>query len=140
MTGERRYLLDTNVVSETRKSRPNGGVMSFLESADSVGLFISSLTLGELAKGVAIKQRTDEQAARELGAWVAGIEKNFSDRVLTVDVSVSRKWGALSADRTRPVVDTLIAATALTHRLTLVTRNEQDFRGIDLAVINPWTV
>ena len=74
------YLLDTNIVSETRKARANSGVMSFLSAADAAGLFLSVLTLGELRKGVEIKRRTDPGAADRLGAWVDGIETIFADR------------------------------------------------------------
>jgi len=133
-----RYLLDTNILSETRKSRPNEGVISFIEAAKTSDLFLSALTIGELAKGVEMKGRTDPILAAQIGTWLSGIEQMFADRVLPVDALVARQWGELSADRSRPVIDTLIAATAVAHGLTLVTRNEVYIRGIELAVVNPW--
>src|ERR1700689_4356694 len=109
------YLLDTNVLSETRKTRADGGVVAFLAAADADGLFLSVLSLGELRKGVEAKRRSDAVAADRLGAWVDGIETMFADRVLPVDAAAARLWGELSAHRTLPVIDTLIAATAIGH-------------------------
>lgn len=138
MSGGVRYLLDTNVVSETRKAQADARVMAFLAAADAESLFVSALTIGELRKGVEIRRRADADAATRIGAWVEGIEQTFADRILPVDTAVARCWGELSADRSRPVIDTLIAATALVHGLTLVTRDVGDMRGIDLAMIDPW--
>src|SRR6266516_3127398 len=107
------YLLDTNVISETRKIRAAPGVTAFLDAANPAGLFLSVLTLGELRKGVAARHRSDPAAADRLGAWVDGIETMFADRVLPVDAAVARLWGELSAGRSLPVIDTLIAATAI---------------------------
>ena len=132
------YLLDTNVVSETRKLRADSGVIAFLSAADAAGLFLSVLTLGELRKGVAARQRSDPVAAEQLGTWVDGIETNFADRVLPVDTATARRWGELSAGRDVPVVDTLIAATAIGHGLTLVTRNTRDVEATGVALLDPW--
>ena len=132
------YLLDTNIVSETRRTRANVGVTAFLAAADAARLYLSVLTLGELRKGVEAKRRTDSAAASKLGLWVDGIETTFADRVLPVDVAVARRWGELSARRTLPVIDTLIAATALAHGLTLVTRNTRDVEATGVAVVDPW--
>jgi hypothetical protein len=132
------YLLDTNFISETRKIRTNAGVMAFLSAADTAGLFLSVLTLGELRKGVEAKRPTDSVTAATLGAWVDGIETTFADRVLPVDAAAARLWGELSARRSRPVVDTLIAATAITRGLTLVTRNTRDLAATGVPVLDPW--
>jgi predicted nucleic acid-binding protein len=134
------YLLDTNVVSETRKTRADPGVMAFLSAADAAGLFLSVLTLGELHKGVEAKRRTDPVAADRLGAWVDGIETSFADRVLAVDAATARIWGDLSAGRSLPVIDTLIAATAIGHALTLVTRNTSDVESTGVPLVDPWQV
>ena len=132
------YLLDTNVISETRKTRADSGVTAFLSAADSAGLFLSVLTIGELRKGVAAKRRTDPVAAERLNAWVDGIETIFADRLLPVDAAAARCWGELSAGRSLPVIDTLIAATAIRHGLTLVTRNTRDVEATGVALVDPW--
>jgi toxin FitB len=132
------YLLDTNVLSETRKSRADSGVMAFLSAAEAAGLFLSVLTLGALRKGVEAKRRIDPAAADRLGAWVDGIETTFADRVLPVDIAAARRWGELSAGRSLPVIDTLIAATASGHGLTLVTRNRRDVESTGVPLLDPW--
>lgn len=140
MTVAAGYLLDTNVISETRKTRVDSGVMAFLSAADAAGLFLSVLTLGELHKGVEAKRRSDPVAADRLGAWVDGIETMFADRLLPVDAAVARRWGELSAGRSLPVIDTLIAATAISRGLTLVTRNTRDFESTGVRLVDPWQV
>ena len=138
MNGPEKFLLDTNIISETRKRSPNDGVMAFLSTVNPRSLFISVLTLGELRKGIAIKRRTDPPMAKLLEEWVDGLERMFADRILPVDVSIANRWGEISADRSRPVIDTLIAATALRHELAVVTRNVVDFDGLNVEIINPW--
>jgi predicted nucleic acid-binding protein len=134
------YLLDTNVISETRKTHADSRVMGFLSAADAAGLFLSVLTLGELRKGVEAKRRTDRVGADQLGAWVDAIETSFADRVLPVDAAAARRWGELSAGRSLPVIDTLIAATAIGHGLTLVTRNTRDVESTRVPLVDPWQV
>jgi predicted nucleic acid-binding protein len=133
------YLLDTNLISETRKLRANAGVMAFLAAADSAGLFLSVLTMGELRKGVEAKRRSDSEAAARLGVWVDDIETTFADRILPIDAAAARLWGELSARRTLPVIDALIAATAITRGLTLVTRNTRDVAATGVPLVDPWT-
>ena len=132
------YLLDTNIVSETRKRLADERVIGFLNAIESARLFLSVLTLGELRKGVAARFAEDPDAATELGAWVDTIEVTFADRVLPVSAAAGRRWGELSARRKLPVIDTLIAATALTHDLILVTRNIRDVSATGVETINPW--
>ncbi len=138
MSPRQGYLLDTNILSETRKRQPEPRVMRFLENAEPSALFISVLTIGELRKGVALKGRNDADAARQLSAWVDGLEYSFADRLLGVDAKTATLWGEASAERPRPVVDTLLAATAIEHKLTLVTRNTADVSDMQVALINPW--
>lgn len=139
MTQPVQYLLDTNVLSETRKKQADPKVIAFLTNTDPSTLFISVLTLGELRKGVAQKQRTDPSAAQSIAAWVDGLEFGFADRILGIDAPTARLWGELSAERPRPVIDTLLAATAVTHQLTFVTRNTSDVQDIDVPLHNPFT-
>ncbi|HEY1902491.1 MAG TPA: type II toxin-antitoxin system VapC family toxin [Terracidiphilus sp.] len=141
MSGQIRYLLDTNFVSETRKPRPDPGVVAFLQTNDPSSGFISVLTLGELRKGVTAKRLRDPDpiAASRLAAWVEGLEVAFADRILGIDAATARLWGDWSGQRPRPVVDTLLAATAVQHSLTLVTRNLRDVAGIPVQLHDPWT-
>jgi toxin FitB len=132
------YLLDTNVLSETRRKQPDELVMSFISAAEPTSLYFSVLTLGELRKGVALKKRTDSEAADRLASWVDGLESSFADRIVGIDAATATLWGELSAQRPRPVIDTLLAATALSHGLTFVTRNTDDIKDVNLKVVNPW--
>jgi predicted nucleic acid-binding protein len=133
------YLLDTNVLSETRKKLADGNVTAFITNTDPSVLYISVLTLGELRKGIAQKRRTDPTAATALAMWVDGLEVGFADRILGVDAATASQWGELSAQRPRPILDTLLAATAIVHRLTFVTRNTSDVDDIDIKLLNPFT-
>ncbi len=116
----------------------NERVRAFLAGVDDASLYISALTVGELRKGVEIKRQNDPDAAVLLEAWVDGLVRSFADRIVAIDAPVAHRWGRLSAGRARPVIDTLIAATALIHDMTLVTRNTKDFQGIDLLLRDPW--
>jgi predicted nucleic acid-binding protein len=138
MSGGAAYLLDTNVLSETRRKKADSGVMAFLQATDSSALYLSVLTLGELRKGIVIKRRADLTAARALAGWVEGLEFGFTERILSIDAATARLWGDWSGDRPRPVIDTLLAATAAQHGLTLVTRNTRDISGLPVKVHNPW--
>lgn len=138
MSGRLQYLLDTNVLSETRKKQADERVMAFLSAVEPSALYISVLTLGELRKGVTHKGRFDPEAAKRLEFWVEGLEEGFADRILGIDLATARLWGELSGQRPRPVIDTLLAATAVVHGLTLVTRNSSDVEDIALKVLDPW--
>lgn len=137
MSQATQYLLDTNVLSETRKKQPDAKVIAFLTNTDPSTIYISVLTLGELRKGVAQKRRTDPATAT-LAAWVDGLEFGFADRILGIDTATAKLWGELSAQRPRPVVDTLLAATAIVHELTFVTRNTSDVQDIDVKLHDPF--
>jgi len=139
VNGRVEYLLDTNVLSETRKKQANSGVMEFLRSTDGAALYISVLTLGELRKGVVAKRRDDAEIASRLSAWVEGLEVSFADRIVGIDAASARLWGEWSGERPRTVIDTLLAATAVAKELTLVTRNIRDVQDIGAKLLNPWT-
>jgi len=133
-----RYLLDTNVISETRKVRPSERVLVFLATTLSEVLFLSALTFGKLRKGVMSKRQRDVPSAESIGRWVDGLEAIFPDRILPINPARARRWGELSAERPLPVIDTLIAATAIDHGLTLVTRNIRDIENSGAALLNGW--
>ncbi|MCX7365267.1 MAG: type II toxin-antitoxin system VapC family toxin [Alphaproteobacteria bacterium] len=132
------FLLDTNVVSESRRPHPDGGVVGWVRAQAAHDIYISALTLGEIAQGVALRARRDLVASRSLVAWLATIRLEFDDRVLPITGEIAEAWGQLQAKRPLPVVDALLAATALVHELTLVTRNIRDFEGLSVPLENPW--
>lgn len=138
MSARLKYLLDTNILSETRRKQADERVLSFISAAEPSALYISVLTHGELRKGVALKKRIDSEVARKLSAWIDGLENSFADRILGIDAPVARLWGELSAQRPRPIIDTLLAATAAVHDLTLVTRNTSDVHDIKVRLLDPW--
>ena len=133
-----RFLLDTNVVSETRKRLPDRNVLDWLEAADQRALFISVLTIGELNQGIARRRRRDPQAAASLHHWLRGIVEFFSERVVAIDAPVAEAWGELNAERPLPVIDSLLAATAHVHGFIVVTRNVKDIEPTGVPVLNPW--
>jgi toxin FitB len=132
------YLLDTNVLSETRRKKADSGVISFLESVEHASLYLSVLTIGEFRKGVIAKKREDADAAARLCSWIDGLELSFADRIVGIDVAIAKLWGEWSGERPRSVVDTLLAATAVVHKLTLVTRNVRDIADLPVKTLNPW--
>ena len=133
-----KYLLDTNVVSETRRKSPNLNVMAWLDRADQSDLCLSVLTVGELIKGTALLRRTDPAGAASLEHWIRGLELFFADRILSIDTDIARMWGEISAPRPLPVIGALLAATAQVRGLTLVTRNIADVASTNVAWLNPW--
>lgn len=133
------WLLDTNVVSEIRKGRRGDpGVMRWVAGRQDAA-WLSVLTFGELRRGVELRRRKDEVAGRSLHVWLDGLIANFGNRVLPVDTRVADLWGRLNVPNPVPTVDGLIAATALVHRLTLVTRNVRDVAATGVAVFNPFS-
>lgn len=134
------FLLDTNVVSEPRRHKPSANVISWLREQEPDQLFLSALTLGEIAQGAEARARRDAVAGRSLSMWLTSIRNRYSDRILPVTGDIAETWGRLGARRPLPVIDGLLAATALVHRLTLVTRNVRDFQGLDIPIFDPWQV
>jgi predicted nucleic acid-binding protein len=132
------YLLDTNVISESRQKRPSPSVAAFLGSIEHERVCVSVLTIGELRKGAAAKRRSDQRRADDLSRWIDSVEASFANRLLSVDKAVARIWGELLAERPRPIVDTLIAATAIAHSMTLVTRNTADLHDTGVVLVDPW--
>jgi toxin FitB len=132
------FLLDTNVISETRRKTPSPQVVSWFRGVEPNTLNISVLTLGEIAKGIAKHTKRDAAKAAALIRWLESIRLNYADRILGIDAEIAEAWGRLAAERSLAVIDGLIAATALVHNLTLVTRNIGDVAGTGVLVLNPW--
>ena len=136
------FLLDTNCISEIVKPKPEPAVVKWLEAADERLLYLSVLTLGEIRKGVAGLEAGKKRTQLEM--WLsAELPARFAGRILMVDAAVADRWGQL-AGRAKlqganlPVIDGLIAATALQHNLTVVSRNVADFASAQVDVLNPW--
>lgn len=138
MSGRREFLLDTEVLAETRKSRMDEGVLEFLTTTEPTALYISTISLGELWKGVAQLRLTDTAAATALAGWVYGLEFTFADRLLGMDVAAAKLWGEWCAVRRRPVVETWLEACASVRGMTFVTRRAGRVGGMEVAVLDPW--
>lgn len=138
-----RYLLDTNVVSELRKvrlGRANAGVARWADSVSAADLYVSVVTVQELEMGVLLLLRRDPAQGAVLRAWLdTRVLPAFAQRTLPVDVAVAQRSAALHLPDPRPVRDGLIAATALVHGMTVVTRNVADFEPCGVPVFNPWS-
>jgi hypothetical protein len=130
------YLLDTNVVSEIRRGSPQA--ITWLRSVDPLHIYLSALTLGEIMRGIALKQRSDPRTAGHLTTWLSKLRHDHADRILTVTDRIAIEWGRIAALRPRGDIDGLIAATALVHDFIVVTRNVADFDDTGVSVINPW--
>ena len=134
------YLLDTSVLSETRKRQPAPSVVDWIAAAPAGRLHVSVLALGEIEQGIArIRGRGDRQQASALERWLQDVEAGFEDRVLPVTLPVAAAWGRQQYAQPIPVIDALIAATARVHDLTVVTRNVKDFERAGVQVLNPFT-
>lgn len=138
----RGYLLDTNGISELVRPKPDPRVVEWMQSADESQLYLSVLTLGEIRKGVAELAHGRRKA--NLETWLdVELQGRFRERILPIDAAIADRWGQLAATakrkgKTLPVIDGLLAATALHHNLTLVTRNISDFVMVSVPVLNPW--
>jgi len=133
------YLVDTNVLSELRRREPDANVLRWMSARPATTLYLSVLTVGELRKG--IEMLAESERKRALLDWLdIELPAFFSGRILPIDEAVADRWGQLVAEAARPLpaIDSLLAATALTHGLTLVTRNLRDFQPLNLPVLNPW--
>lgn len=130
------YLVDTNIVSEARRGSPQA--TGWLRSVNPASVHLSTLTLGEIMRGIALKQKSDPKAAGHLAEWLRKLRHDHADRILAVTDQISVEWGRIAAIRPRGDIDGLIAATAIVHDLILVTRNMADFEDTGATVINPW--
>ena len=135
------FLLDTNVVSEAKRPEPDAQVLRWLAGQPLTATYLSVITLGELEEGISALGETHR--SRALQAWLTQLSESFAGRVLGVDQAVATTWGRIQAEakrrgRTPPAIDALIAATAITHDLTLVTRNTGDVAMLPVRTLNPF--
>ncbi len=131
------YLLDTNVVSELRKTKPHGAVLAWLDSVPESSLHLSALTLGEIQKGIEITREQNVQKAAEIEAWLIQVASTFN--VIPMDTPECREWARLLHKHCKSLFeDAMIAATAKVHGLTMVTRNTRDFKHFDVPVVDPF--
>ena len=136
------FLLDTNIISELVKPKPEANVTKWVENTDESLLYLSVLTLGEIRRGIAALPQSRRRATLE--AWLdKDLRARFDGRILVIDQEVADRWGLLTAAARNsgivlPVIDGLLAATALEHNLTLVTRDTGQIPSMGVAVFNPW--
>ena len=137
------FLLDTCVVSELVRPRPDAGMLAWLAAQDEGELALSVVSVGEITKG--IHQLADEARRQRIASWLeTDLKVRFKERLLPVDLETAEAWGAISGSAARrgepvPVMDAWIAAVAARHRLTVVTRNLPDLTRCGAQVLNPWT-
>ncbi len=132
------YLLDTNVISEVRKVKPHGGVVSWLLGVPDEDLHLSAVTIGELQASVELTRERDARKADEIERWIDKVAETYN--VLPLDARTVRVWGRLMHRRSDELIeDALIAATAVVHNLTVVTRNVRDFETLAVRTLNPFT-
>jgi hypothetical protein len=130
------YLVDTNVLSEAR--RGSREARQWLRSVDPTMVYLSVVTLGEIMKGIALKERSDPASASRLFEWLVELQHDHADRIMPISDRVAIEWGRLAAERPRGMADGLIAATAIVYGKVIVTRNVSDFADARVTVINPW--
>lgn len=132
------FLLDTNVVSELRKTKPHGAVLAWLKAVPESDLFISAVTLGEIQRGIEITRDQNPDKAQEITQWADRLAD--TPNILPMDTATFRVWARLMHHQSDALFeDAMIAATALVHQLTVVTRNTGDFVSFKVSVLNPFT-
>jgi predicted nucleic acid-binding protein len=130
------YLVDTNVVSEARRGAVEA--VTWLRSVNPQAVYLSVITLGEIMRGVALKQKSDPRAAAHIAQWLQTLRSDHGDRILPITDAIALEWGRIAALRPRGDADGLIAATGIVHGLIIVTRNVVDFEDTRATVLNPW--
>jgi len=132
-----RYLLDTNVISELRRTKPHGAVVAWVETLRPEQIFLSAVTIGELQAGVELTRKSDAAKALEIENWLSLVVESFS--VIPMDAACFREWARLKAGKTSDLIeDAMIAATARIHGLHLATRNGRDFEQFHVVAFNPF--
>jgi predicted nucleic acid-binding protein len=132
------WLLDTMVISELRKRTPDPNVVSWLLSVPEKSLFLSVVTISEIQRGIALQRSKDAHFAERLQYWLDTLVRNYGDRVLSVTPEIACRWGELTASVGHDGADVVIAATALQHGLSVVTRNERHFSPFSVSIFNPY--
>jgi hypothetical protein len=134
------YLVDTNVISEARKgAKANSGVKKFFQQTDANDIYLSAQTIGEIRRGLEnIRQRGDIPQTKKLEKWLDLIVDGYADKILSFDEECAQVWGRLMSPHPQHPIDKQIAAIALIHDLTVVTRNVDDFRGTGVEIKNPF--
>ena len=132
------YLVDTVVLSELRKPQRDAQVVAWFERQRTADLFISVISIGEIERGIARQRETDPGFAAALAAWLDRVLALYGERILPFDLKTARRWGLLSAAIGNESADLMIAATALEHGLTVVTRNISDFEPAGVPALNPF--
>jgi predicted nucleic acid-binding protein len=133
------FLLDTNVVSEIRKKAPNPGVSAWFSSVPADGLFLSVLVIGEIRQGIERLARRDRTQAEIFESWLGHLVDGYRDRIVPITADIAEAWGHLNVPDPMPVVDGLMAATALVRDWTLVTRNINDVASTGARLLDPFT-
>jgi predicted nucleic acid-binding protein len=133
------FLIDTMVLSELRRRQRDPGVVAWISEQRHDDCFLSVVSIGEIERGLARQRRVDLAFSRQLATWLDQLLRSYGDRLLPVDVGIARRWGRLSAELGHDGSDLLIAATALEHGLTVVTRNLRHFVPTGVATLNPWS-
>ena len=131
------YLIDTDVLSALRRPDRNPEVVGWVSAQRAADLYLSVVTVGEIERGIARERARNPGFADRLGAWLDNLLRLYSERILPVDTSVARRWGCLTGEHGHGSADLLIAATALEHGLTVVTRNLRHFEPTGVAVLDP---
>ncbi|MDL5055530.1 type II toxin-antitoxin system VapC family toxin [Oscillatoria laete-virens NRMC-F 0139] len=132
-------MLDTNVISEIRKGqRCHQNVRAWFHRVNDADLYLSVIALGEIRRGIEILRRKDGSGAEALENWLNTLKTHYSERILNIQAAVADEWGRLDSLRSFAPANGLIAATALVHGLTLVTRNTSDFKGCPVRLLNPF--
>lgn len=132
------YLVDTNVISEMRKRGGNPGVREWAASVQGIDLFLSVLVVGEIRRGIALLGRRDAPQAQVFEEWLRRLHREFHDRILPITPPVAEEWGRMNAPDPLPIIDSMMAATAKVHGLTLVTRNVADLQRTGVKLLNPF--
>ena len=132
------FLLDTNIVSELRKKSPDPGVVEWLRTVRSAQLYLSVLVVGEIRQGTERLAARDPERAAAIDDWCRRLVRGYSDRIVPVSLEIAETWGRLNASGPLPLADGLMAATALVHDWTFVTRNTADVVRTGARLLNPF--